>query len=160
FHDAPDLHTAAHEAAHIVQQRAGVHLKGGVGQSGDAYERHADEVADLVVQGKPADRALDKMAGGGGGGRGAGLQLKGEDDKGPDQRGGGETSHDEKGEPSGPGGEDKNAEIEKDVLSFFAGLEGWGCNRDESLKSMGYGDLDHQRPILELQDKLTSMLMH
>ena len=26
-----DPHTAAHEAAHVVQQRAGVHLKGGVG---------------------------------------------------------------------------------------------------------------------------------
>ena len=27
----PDLHTAAHEAAHVVQQRAGVHLKNGIG---------------------------------------------------------------------------------------------------------------------------------
>src|SRR5262245_43337154 len=30
FAAAPDLHTAAHEAAHIVQQRAGVSLYGGV----------------------------------------------------------------------------------------------------------------------------------
>jgi hypothetical protein len=41
FADAPDLHTAAHEAAHVVQQRQGVHLKGGVGQEGDAYEQQA-----------------------------------------------------------------------------------------------------------------------
>jgi hypothetical protein len=55
FGDTPDLHTAAHEAAHVVQQRAGVHLKGGVGERGDAYERHADRVADTVVAGGAAD---------------------------------------------------------------------------------------------------------
>jgi hypothetical protein len=65
FASAPDLHTAAHEAAHVVQQRAGVQLSGGVGQEGDAYERHADEVADLVVQGKSAVGALDRFAPGG-----------------------------------------------------------------------------------------------
>ena len=46
FAAPPDLHTAAHEAAHVVQQRAGVQLSGGVGQKDDAYEQHADEVAD------------------------------------------------------------------------------------------------------------------
>jgi hypothetical protein len=46
FAGPPDLHTAAHEAAHVVQQRSGVHLEGGVGESGDAYEREADDVAD------------------------------------------------------------------------------------------------------------------
>ncbi|MEO1271892.1 MAG: DUF4157 domain-containing protein, partial [Myxococcota bacterium] len=31
FKQSPDLHTAAHEAAHVVQQRAGaVQLKGGI----------------------------------------------------------------------------------------------------------------------------------
>ena len=68
FGESPDLHTAAHEAAHVVQQRAGVSLKGGVGQSGDTYEQHADAVADLVVQGKSAEGLLDQYAGGGGGG--------------------------------------------------------------------------------------------
>ncbi|MEL6182385.1 MAG: DUF4157 domain-containing protein, partial [Myxococcota bacterium] len=34
FRQTPSLHTAAHEAAHIVQQRAGVQLNGGVGQEG------------------------------------------------------------------------------------------------------------------------------
>jgi hypothetical protein len=65
FASAPDLHTAAHEAAHVVQQRAGVHLKGGVGEAGDAYEQHADAVADLVVQGKSSESLLDRMTGGG-----------------------------------------------------------------------------------------------
>jgi hypothetical protein len=54
FAGAPDLRTTAHEAAHVVQQRAGVHLKGGVGETGDAYERNADEVADRVVRGQSA----------------------------------------------------------------------------------------------------------
>lgn len=59
FNGTPDLHTAAHEAAHVVQQRGGVQLKGGVGQVGDAYEQHADAVADAVVQGKSAEAMLD-----------------------------------------------------------------------------------------------------
>ena len=67
FQSSPDLHTAAHEAAHVVQQRSGVSLKGGVGQAGDRYEQHADAVADLVVQGKPAERVLGQMAVAGGG---------------------------------------------------------------------------------------------
>ena len=63
FRGSPTLHTAAHEAAHIVQQRAGVQLSGGVGQVGDKYERHADAVADRVVQGKSAADLLDQFAG-------------------------------------------------------------------------------------------------
>jgi hypothetical protein len=62
FAGSPDLHTAAHEAAHVVQQRAGLHLKGGVGEAGDRHERHADAVADLVVQGKSAEAYLDQYA--------------------------------------------------------------------------------------------------
>jgi len=64
FTASPDLHTAAHEAAHIIQQRAGVSLSGGVGKAGDQYEKHADAVADLVVSGKSAESELDKMVGG------------------------------------------------------------------------------------------------
>jgi hypothetical protein len=67
----PSLHTAAHEAAHVVQQRGGVQLKGGVGAAGDAYERHADAVADAVVQGKTAQPLLDQHASAGGGGSAA-----------------------------------------------------------------------------------------
>lgn len=58
FARTPDLHTAAHEAAHVVQQRAGVQLKGGVGEDGDPYERHADAVADAVVRGESAEPLL------------------------------------------------------------------------------------------------------
>ena len=57
-----DLHTVAHEAAHVVQQRGGVQLKAGVGEVGDRYERHADAVADAVVQGKSAEGLLDAFA--------------------------------------------------------------------------------------------------
>lgn len=64
FRATPDLHLAAHEAAHIVQQRAGVQLPGGVGAAGDAYERHADAVADLVVAGQSAEALLDQHTGG------------------------------------------------------------------------------------------------
>jgi hypothetical protein len=65
FAGTPDLHTAAHEAAHVVQQRAGVHLKGGVGAVGDVYEQHADAVADAVVAGRSAEGLLDQMTEGG-----------------------------------------------------------------------------------------------
>lgn len=68
FGRQPDLHLAAHEAAHVVQQRGGVQLADGVGQEGDGYEQNADAVADLVVQGKSAEALLDRFAGSGGGG--------------------------------------------------------------------------------------------
>jgi outer membrane protein OmpA-like peptidoglycan-associated protein len=64
FSAPPDLHTAAHEAAHVVQQRGGVQLKGGIDQPGDGYERHADAVADAVVAGRSASALLDQMSGG------------------------------------------------------------------------------------------------
>jgi len=54
FDRQPDLHTAAHEVAHVVQQAKGVNLYGGVGQAGDTHERHADAVADRVVAGQSA----------------------------------------------------------------------------------------------------------
>ncbi len=63
FAGAPDLHTSAHEAAHVVQQRGGVQLAGGVGRSGDEYEQHADAVADSVVRGVSAEPLLDRYAG-------------------------------------------------------------------------------------------------
>lgn len=62
FGAEPTLHTAAHEAAHVVQQRAGVQLAGGVGRAGDVYEQHADAVADRVVRGESAEALLDTMA--------------------------------------------------------------------------------------------------
>lgn len=58
FKNSPSLHTAAHEAAHVVQQRKGVNLKSGLGMKGDEYEQHADAVANKVVQGKSAESLL------------------------------------------------------------------------------------------------------
>jgi hypothetical protein len=75
FRETPDLHTAAHEAAHVVQQRGGVQLKGGVGETDDPYERHADAVADRVVRGESAAGLLDAGAGGGSA-SGAAVQRK------------------------------------------------------------------------------------
>ncbi len=74
FRQSPDLHTAAHEAAHVVQQQAGVQLLGGVGEAGDAYERHADAVADRVVAGESAEDLL--AAGPGRGGASGAVQRK------------------------------------------------------------------------------------
>jgi LysM repeat protein len=71
FAGAPSLHTAAHEAAHVVQQRGGVQLLGGVGAAGDEHEQHANAVADAVVTGGSAEGLLDAYAPGGGGGPGA-----------------------------------------------------------------------------------------
>jgi len=79
FGRSPDLFTAAHEAAHVVQQRAGVSLASGVGARGDAYERHADEVASAVVGGRSAEGLLDRFAGSGGRAGGAVVQRRGED---------------------------------------------------------------------------------
>ena len=62
-HAAPSLRLVAHEAAHVVQQRGGVRLKGGVGEHGDPCERHADAVADAVASGLSAERLLDLGAG-------------------------------------------------------------------------------------------------
>ncbi len=60
FSHPPDLRTAAHEAAHVVQQRSGVQLKDGIGHAGDRYEQHADTVADLVARGQSVESMLDR----------------------------------------------------------------------------------------------------
>lgn len=59
FSAAPDLFTVAHEAAHVIQQRHGV-------SGGEAYERHADRVAEAVVAGRSAVSFLDEIMGSGG----------------------------------------------------------------------------------------------
>ncbi len=72
FASQPDLFLAAHEAAHVVQQRQGVSLKSAVGEAGDAYEQHADEVAAAVVRGESVAELLGPAATGGA----AAVQLK------------------------------------------------------------------------------------
>lgn len=69
-----DLHTIAHEAAHVVQQQQGITLPGGVGQAGDAHEKQADAVADKVVKGESAESLLDETVASAG--SDGGLQLK------------------------------------------------------------------------------------
>jgi hypothetical protein len=70
FAEAPDVHTAAHEAAHTVQQQYGVSPGGG-----QSYERHADRVAARVSRGTSAEDLLDAVPKGGG--ATAIVQLKG-----------------------------------------------------------------------------------
>ncbi|QRK06085.1 DUF4157 domain-containing protein [Archangium violaceum] len=81
FAGTPDLPTAAHEAAHVVQQRAGVQPAGAMGQVGDQYEPRADAVADKVASGQSAEGGLQRSAGGQGEGPTVGsaghvVQLK------------------------------------------------------------------------------------
>ncbi len=63
FRDAPDVWLAAHESAHVVQQRDGASTPGG--DHGDPWERHADRVADEVVAGRSAEPLLDAVTGSG-----------------------------------------------------------------------------------------------
>jgi len=62
FATPPNLRLAAHEAAHIVQQRAGLNLEGGFGRIDDRHERHADAVADRVMRGESSEALLDQYA--------------------------------------------------------------------------------------------------
>jgi len=63
FNGATDLHTAAHEAAHVMQQRSGVQLDGGMDKQDDQHERQADAIADAVVAGRSAVPMLQQMIG-------------------------------------------------------------------------------------------------
>lgn len=58
FKKSPDLHTAAHEAAHVVQQRAGVSPSR---EGTREYEDHANAVADAVASGASAEPLLDRF---------------------------------------------------------------------------------------------------
>ena len=77
FATQPDLETAAHEAAHVVQQRAGALPAGSIGVAGDALEQHADRVATGVVEGRSVEALLDEVAGSGA--RGHAVQRKADD---------------------------------------------------------------------------------
>lgn len=58
FQERPDLFTAAHEAAHVIQQRGGNVPAGGVGKEHDRYEQQADQVASAVVRGQNVEGLL------------------------------------------------------------------------------------------------------
>jgi hypothetical protein len=63
FRSTPDVRLAAHESAHIIQQRDGANKPGG--GNGDPWEHHADRVADAVVAGRSAEPLLDAVTAGG-----------------------------------------------------------------------------------------------
>ncbi|MEZ4468048.1 MAG: DUF4157 domain-containing protein [bacterium] len=63
FAGAPDLFTAAHEATHVLQQRAGMAPAGLDGGDGDALEQQADQVAAAVVQGEAVQGLLGSLVG-------------------------------------------------------------------------------------------------
>jgi hypothetical protein len=90
FKQTPSLWLAAHEAAHIVQQRGGASIPNGVGQAGDTHEQHADRVADRVASGGSAAELLGHggtgatTAGGGAVQRYVAQNVKGVDAKASD----------------------------------------------------------------------------
>lgn len=61
FSGAPDIRTAAHEAAHVVQQRAGAVTHQGLSEDGDVHERHANDVAEMAAGGRSAEASLDQL---------------------------------------------------------------------------------------------------
>lgn len=61
---SPSRGLIAHELAHIVQQRAGVRLQGGVGAAGDGREHQADAVAGAVAAGRSVAGLLAKAPSG------------------------------------------------------------------------------------------------
>lgn len=76
FPRMPDLHTAAHEAAHLVHQaRGGVDVAHGVGVHSDPSEAFADRVADAVVAGRSAEGLFASAPASGGPGGGPLLQM-------------------------------------------------------------------------------------
>jgi len=62
---SPSLETAAHEAAHVIQQRSGVQLRGDLDQPGDLYEQHAEIVAARLVSGESVESLLNTGPAGG-----------------------------------------------------------------------------------------------
>lgn len=61
FAGQPSINTAAHEAAHVIQQQAGIRPVGGIGKKGDPYERNAEAVAARVEAGQSAEALLDSF---------------------------------------------------------------------------------------------------
>ena len=64
FRNFPDVRLAAHEAAHVVQQRSRVSFAGSMSEPGDRHEQHADAVAERVALGASAADLLESVGGG------------------------------------------------------------------------------------------------
>ena len=54
---SPSVQLAAHEVAHVIQQKAGAGPASGVGQEGDAFEQEADAASETVARGGKSDLA-------------------------------------------------------------------------------------------------------
>lgn len=113
FRRTPDLRLAAHEAAHVVQQRQGARLDGGVGKAGDAYERHADAVAQRVVNGESAQDLLDGSGQRADGSPGTHASVQHECEC------GGSCSSCRKPEEEEPAGKGVQMELEADATRLF-----------------------------------------
>lgn len=74
FTRSPSLYEAAHEAAHVVQQRSGRVPSGSVSEPGDRHEALADQVASRVVSGQSATDLLPSAAPNGTGGGAPSVQ--------------------------------------------------------------------------------------
>jgi hypothetical protein len=81
FASTPTRRLVAHEAAHVVQQRAGVSLKSIDGGAGDLHEQQADAVADAVERGESAEPILGAIPRGSA--RGDAVQRKSDGDTAP-----------------------------------------------------------------------------
>ena len=141
----PSLHTVAHEAAHVVQQRAGVQLKGGVGVAGDVHEQHADAVADAVVAGNSAEGLLASYDRGAPGHRGAAaVQKKGAASGGTDLFSGSEAPDDTQKakidkilNPTGAGGAASKAYKQAGFASdMTTAIDGWRTATTSAFKSL------------------------
>src|SRR5262245_52941918 len=73
FKSAPSEWLVAHEVAHVVQQRQGASVAGGVGEVGDSHEQHADAIADAIVGGRSI---VDLLGGQSAGTSAAGDQVQ------------------------------------------------------------------------------------
>jgi hypothetical protein len=61
FAEPPTLRVAAHEAMHVLQQRAGIHPLDGVGRHDDVWEKNADAVAERVGRGASAVPLIEQL---------------------------------------------------------------------------------------------------
>jgi hypothetical protein len=76
FAAEPTAPLVAHEATHVIQQRAGVSLKTIDGGSSDAHEQQADAVAERVAQGVSAEPLLSAITASGGRTSSSAVQRK------------------------------------------------------------------------------------
>lgn len=65
----PSPELVGHELTHALQQQHGIHLKDGIGATGDRYEQQADAVGQRMAEGRSATDLLAEFVGPPSGGR-------------------------------------------------------------------------------------------